>query len=251
MKSIGIDLQACCFSKSSIYGLTKSPSFACGARTLDQYKELHGSTDHLHLLPGIEKAIASVVLVTVGDGAWASGVLINDKGLVLTNAHLLEPWRFGKTQFLHSQSQKELTVSASSSHSFMRFCGPKPDTDSLDNSREYFDKVDNEFPVQNVGIHAAVQTDGIAAVDSVVIHPASEINYRSYRKIRVRIEHPKPRTWCDARAVYVSRGPLDVALLQIETFPPGLQAMQPEEEYPIPGAPAVVIGHGLFGPRSG
>ncbi|XP_047163563.1 glyoxysomal processing protease, glyoxysomal isoform X4 [Vigna umbellata] len=44
----------------------------------------------------IEKAMPSVCLVTIGDGVWASGVLLNSQGLILTNAHLLEPWRFGK-----------------------------------------------------------------------------------------------------------------------------------------------------------
>ncbi|KAI9076834.1 hypothetical protein K1719_041138 [Acacia pycnantha] len=46
----------------------------------------------------IEKAMPSICLVTIDDGVWASGVLLNSKGLILTNAHLLEPWRFGKTQ---------------------------------------------------------------------------------------------------------------------------------------------------------
>ncbi|KAK1387078.1 hypothetical protein POM88_015256 [Heracleum sosnowskyi] len=45
----------------------------------------------------VEKAMASICLITVDDGAWASGILLNKKGLVLTNAHLLEPWRFRKT----------------------------------------------------------------------------------------------------------------------------------------------------------
>jgi hypothetical protein len=37
----------------------------------------------------IEKAMSSV---------WASGILLNSQGLILRNAHLLETWRFGKTQ---------------------------------------------------------------------------------------------------------------------------------------------------------
>ncbi|KAK2374036.1 translocon at the outer envelope membrane of chloroplasts [Trifolium repens] len=46
----------------------------------------------------IEKAMSSVCLVTIGDGVWASGILLNSQGLILRNVHLLETWRFGKTQ---------------------------------------------------------------------------------------------------------------------------------------------------------
>lgn len=51
----------------------------------------------------LSKAISSVVLVTVGDTCWASGIVLNKNGLVLTNAHLLEPWRFGRSSTLGLQ----------------------------------------------------------------------------------------------------------------------------------------------------
>ncbi|CAA7015742.1 unnamed protein product [Microthlaspi erraticum] len=44
----------------------------------------------------VQKAMESICLITVDDGVWASGVVLNEHGLILTNAHLLEPWRFGK-----------------------------------------------------------------------------------------------------------------------------------------------------------
>lgn len=253
MQSIGVDLlEAFGTTKLLNNGLIEPPNLNYGAITADQFDRIHRSKDYLHLNPGIQKAIESVVLITVGDGAWASGVLINDNGLILTNAHLIEPWRFGKTQFSHSPSQNNIVFSANTSGSFCSFSQHKPDFESMDGYAKSSHKVDGESSVQNVRLqHMAVRTDDNAAIDSVGVRQASEFNYRSYRKIRVRIEHPKPRTWYDARAIYISRGPLDVALLQIETFPPGLQAMQPEEECPIPGAPAIVIGHGLFVPRSG
>uniref|UniRef100_A0A0A9DQH7 DEG15 n=1 Tax=Arundo donax TaxID=35708 RepID=A0A0A9DQH7_ARUDO len=53
----------------------------------------------------LREAISSVVLVTVGDTSWASGIILNKNGLVLTNAHLLEPWRFGRTSPLGLQNK--------------------------------------------------------------------------------------------------------------------------------------------------
>ncbi|GMH30351.1 hypothetical protein Nepgr_032194 [Nepenthes gracilis] len=49
----------------------------------------------------VEISMASICLVTVGNGVWASGVLLNQHGMILTNAHLFEPWRFGRAT-LHS-----------------------------------------------------------------------------------------------------------------------------------------------------
>ncbi|XP_020256731.1 glyoxysomal processing protease, glyoxysomal isoform X2 [Asparagus officinalis] len=53
----------------------------------------------------LERAIPSIALVTVGEGAWASGVVLSSHGLILTNAHILEPWRFGKTSLLGSMDK--------------------------------------------------------------------------------------------------------------------------------------------------
>ncbi|CBI30593.3 unnamed protein product, partial [Vitis vinifera] len=124
----------------------------------------------------IEKAMASICLVTIDDGVWASGVVLNSQGLILTNAHLLEPWRFGKTS--------------------------------------------QDFST-----------------------------YRGHRNIRIRLDHTDPRIWCDARVVYVSKGPLDIALLQLEFVPGQLCPIIMDFACPSAGSKAYVIGHGLFGPR--
>ncbi|GAB2210963.1 hypothetical protein Droror1_Dr00016253 [Drosera rotundifolia] len=55
------------------------------------------SVDSGALESPLGKAAAAVCLVTMDNGVWASGILLNNHGLILTNAHLLEPWRFGKT----------------------------------------------------------------------------------------------------------------------------------------------------------
>lgn len=75
---------------------------AVGKAFLNDGKDLD-SNFHRHLysyypsqLP-VEEAMGGICLVTCDDGVWASGVLLNKQGLILTNAHLLEPWRFGKT----------------------------------------------------------------------------------------------------------------------------------------------------------
>ncbi|KAL5730444.1 hypothetical protein ACHQM5_003263 [Ranunculus cassubicifolius] len=129
----------------------------------------------------VEKTMASVALVTVDEGTWASGVVLNDSGLILTNAHLLEPWRFDK--------------------------GNLP--------------------------------------------PATYSSLSSgFRRIRVRLDHVNPRIWCDARVVYISKGPLDIALLQLENVPENLSPIIPDFTCPSPGSKAYVIGHGLFGPRT-
>ena len=44
--------------------------------------------------------------------------------------------------------------------------------------------------------------------------------------------------------------PLDIALLQLELIPNKLCPIVPETKIPCPGSKAIVIGHGLFGPRS-
>lgn len=74
-------------------------AFIINGKDLDgsfSYIHKHLNLSHPSQLP-VEKAMTSICLVTIDDGVWASGVLLNDQGLILTNAHLLEPWRFGKT----------------------------------------------------------------------------------------------------------------------------------------------------------
>ncbi|KAL7618680.1 hypothetical protein Lser_V15G04365 [Lactuca serriola] len=59
-----------------------------------------------HVIPPnpIENATSSICLITIGDGVWASGVILNHHGLILTNAHLLEPWRFKKPHENHKNT---------------------------------------------------------------------------------------------------------------------------------------------------
>eukprot|EP00250_Pteridium_aquilinum_P003048 c13378_g1_i2 orf=186-1910(-) len=264
LKNFGIDLQACSIklpvvaAKPSSYGgVIKSPNHGILTRSLDQHEGLSSRWKHLHLSSNISRAVVSVVLVTVGDGAWASGVLVNDKGLILTNAHLLEPWRFGKTQFSQSQSERAVSANAFQVNDVGNSRWASNIVIANSDSSKGFEGISEKkhlpLSVGDVGLQMTGQPDDLvtcAAKDSVVVQPALEINYRSYRKIRVRLEHPVPHSWYDAKAVYISRGPLDIALLQLDTVPAGLLPIKPEENCPFPGTTAVVIGHGLFGPRS-
>ncbi|KAM7530652.1 hypothetical protein LguiB_034062 [Lonicera macranthoides] len=162
-----------------------------------------GSLDHIHEHPNagypppslLEKAMASTCLVTIDGGVWASGVLLNNQGLILTNAHLLEPWRFGK-----ATANGEI----------------------------------NEF--KSNGDECGRYKFNLAS-----------ISYR--RSIRIRLDHMDPWIWCDARVVYVSKGPLDVALLQLEFVPDELCPIVMDFTCPSVGSKAYIIGHGLFGPR--
>ncbi|EXC18086.1 Glyoxysomal processing protease [Morus notabilis] len=138
----------------------------------------------------VDKAVASVCLITVDDGVWASGVLLNNQGLILTNAHLLEPWRFRK-------------------RNADPFIGGEPGGHKWSSS------------------------------------------YTSSRNIRVRLDHRDPWIWCDAKVVYVCKGPLDVALLQLKSVPDQLCPIIMDFSRPPVGSKAYVVGHGLFGPRCG
>ncbi|KAF4349743.1 hypothetical protein F8388_023858 [Cannabis sativa] len=138
----------------------------------------------------VEKAMTSVCLITVDDGVWASGVLLNNDGLILTNAHLLEPWRFGK-------------------RTADPFIG---------------------------GEHGMLNWTS---------------SYSGSRNIRVRLDHVDPWIWCDAKVVFVCKGPLDVALLQLESIPNELCPIVMDFSRPSVGSKAFVVGHGLFGPRCG
>ncbi|KAI5080606.1 hypothetical protein GOP47_0003789 [Adiantum capillus-veneris] len=258
LRGFGVDLHACSshrlatFSKPSSYGdLVEFPSTDVFAREEGKISR----RQQLHISSNISRAVASVVLVTVGDGAWASGVLINDKGLILTNAHLLEPWRFGKTQFSQSLSEVAISTNQFRTHNLKDRRWPLVTTKESSSISEGFQKITEklQLPVGDVDLQVTQRGDESVtsgSKDCLVVQPAFEINYRSYRRIRVRLEHPAPRAWYDARAVYISRGPLDIALLQLDKAPAGLLPIQPEEICPFPGTTAIVIGHGLFGPRS-
>lgn len=181
--------------------------------------ESHPTYQTMQYVPSaVEHAVTSVVLITIGDGAWASGIILNKSGLILTNAHLLEPWRFGKSRI-----------------------APSPVSGSIPDG-------DQEKPELN---HLKqVQTSEGVMPSRVSSWPA-DVAQKNYQRIRVRLDHRQPRSWHAARPIYVSQGALDVALLQLESPPSDLCPITPEKECPTPGSKAVVLGHGLFGPRSG
>ncbi|KAG2618372.1 hypothetical protein PVAP13_3NG079548 [Panicum virgatum] len=165
----------------------------------------------------IREAISAVVLVTVGESSWASGIILNKRGLVLTNAHLLEPWRFGRTspsgvqtsfagEYLNARENKSL----------------QPQQCKFSNE----DAVKHEVSLFNLG-------------------------FKREKRISVRLDHAERQMWCNASVVFISKGPLDVALLQMEKVPVELNTIRPEFVCPTAGSSVYVVGHGLFGPRSG
>ncbi|OVA00367.1 hypothetical protein BVC80_1183g63 [Macleaya cordata] len=187
---------------------------------------------HSSLKSPIEKAMSSIVLITVDDGAWASGVLLNNEGLILTNAHLLEPWRFGKTTV---QGGKDQTTLASLPIISEELVSPWHGRSESQEGRQ-------ELRPKMVKISPTSKGDEQHQYRMASI-------YKSYKKIRVRLDHTNPWIWSDARLVYVSKGPLDVAVLQLESVPNQLCPIIPNFECPTHGSKAHVIGHGLFGPR--
>ncbi|XP_015890759.3 glyoxysomal processing protease, glyoxysomal isoform X1 [Ziziphus jujuba] len=192
------------------------------------------TSNHNHLtsfcsspLP-VEKAMVSICLITIDDGIWASGVLLNNEGLLLTNAHLLEPWRFGKRAENDGRYGTNTEI-----NSF-----PYEESTSLEKKRIGKREKSQVLP-------KTVQT----AVSFVGNKLSS--SYRGLRNIRVRLDHMDPWIWCNARVVYVCKGPLDVALLQLEYVPEQLSPIMVDLACPPLGSKAHVIGHGLFGPRCG
>ncbi|PHU26219.1 hypothetical protein BC332_04551 [Capsicum chinense] len=189
-----------------------------------------------HLLTGpvppslIEKAMSSICLITVDDGAWASGVLLNKKGLLLTNAHLLEPWRFGKTSVNGSgyktKSDVVFTTPDQSEH-------PGDEKFAIYRRNKYLLQKELKTP-------HFFDEQGTFRVN---------LANTSSRTIRVRLDFMDPWVWTYAKVVHVSRGPLDVALLQLQLVPDELSPITADFMRPSPGSKAYIIGHGLFGPR--
>ncbi|KAI5018792.1 hypothetical protein ZWY2020_043680 [Hordeum vulgare] len=170
--------------------------------------------------PSLREAISSVVLVTVGDTTWASGILLNKNGLVLTNAHLLEPWRFGRTSTLGLQHK----------------------TTSL--AGEYLHEGQNKLLQSQ---HCKMFNE------DAVKHEVSFFNLgpKREKRISVRLDDGEKQTWYTASVVFISKGPLDVALLQMEKAAIEFCAIRPEFVCPTSGSSIYVVGHGLLGPRSG
>ncbi|XP_050371282.1 glyoxysomal processing protease, glyoxysomal isoform X2 [Argentina anserina] len=177
----------------------------------------------------VEKAITSVCLITIDDGVWASGVFLNKKGLILTNAHLLEPWRFGKR-----------TASDG-------YISDAPPLLSDGSSLPGCNGVGVDQKIQ--GIFPGVHKNGDPSVGDE--QGALDSSYKGQRNIRVRLDQMDPWIWCDAKVVYVCKGPLDVALLQLKYIPDQLSPVVMDFSMPSLGSKAYVIGHGLFGPRCG
>ncbi|MED6174800.1 hypothetical protein PIB30_072388 [Stylosanthes scabra] len=192
--------------------------------------------EHKHLsysssspLP-IEKAMASVCLITVGDGIWASGVLLNSQGLILTNAHLLEPWRFSKT---HASGGGYGT--SSEKLSFVQMGA----TSGIECNQE-----SQTSPTVKAILHP------FATNEQGKYHKLNRTYYNNIN-LRVRLDHVTPSLWCDAKVLYVCKGPWDVALLQLKSIPDKLLPIVMDFSQPTTGSKAYVIGHGLFGPKHG
>ncbi|KAG1347401.1 putative serine/threonine-protein kinase 4 [Cocos nucifera] len=177
-----------------------------------------------------KKALSSIVLVTVGSGAWASGIVLNKHGLILTNAHIVEPWRFGRTSLLGVTDNNTIL---SGRHDI-------PLSWREGNAGEQESQI---FFPSLLGGSSSLGISG---------HGASLLNFshNRYGNISVRLDHMERAIWCSARVVYVSKGPLDIALLQLEPVPNQLHAINPEFRCPPSGLSVRVIGHGLLGPRS-
>ncbi|KAI3814894.1 hypothetical protein L1987_14541 [Smallanthus sonchifolius] len=149
----------------------------------------------------VELAMSSICLITINDGMWASGVLLNNHGLILTNAHLLEPWRFKKTAANEN----------------------------------------NHKTMSNIFFTPSNETEDTTAL--------AFQSKRIHQNIRVRVDYLNHWIWCDASVVYVSKGPLDISVLQLDFVPDKLQPIVMDFTCPSPGSKVYVTGHGLFGPR--
>lgn len=77
------------------------------------------------------------------------------------------------------------------------------------------------------------------------------LGFKREKRIAVRLDHGERQMWYNANVVFISKGPLDVALLQMEKIPDELNAIRPEFVCPTAGSSVYVVGHGLLGPRAG
>ncbi|AEE30952.1 protease-like protein [Arabidopsis thaliana] len=176
----------------------------------------------------IEKAMESVCLITVNDGVWASGIILNEHGLILTNAHLLEPWRYGKGG-VYGEGFKPYVLGAEEfSSTGSKFWEQKSQTLPRKAPRNHYSSVGENIREYK---HNFLQT--------------------GHRDIRVRLCHLDSWTWCPANVVYICKEQLDIALLQLEYVPGKLQPITANFSSPPLGTTAHVVGHGLFGPRCG
>ncbi|XVF25773.1 hypothetical protein REPUB_Repub13aG0242400 [Reevesia pubescens] len=193
------------------------------------YNHDHPNSHCPSLLP-IERAMASICLITIDDGVWASGVVLNDQGLILTNAHLLEPWRFGKTT-VRSGTKTEAP-----------FIPPEESSSPEGKGFSRYQKSSMPpFSLKIVNSCLADENKGYKLKSL----------YHGHRSIRVRLDHQDPWIWHEAKVVYICKGPLDVALLQLDCIPDKLSPIVVDFAQPSLGSKAYVIGHGLLAPRCG
>ncbi|WOL10420.1 glyoxysomal processing protease, glyoxysomal [Canna indica] len=178
----------------------------------------------------LQKAMSSIALITVGDGTWASGIILDQQGLILTNAHVLEPWRFIRKSTVGLMSKRiESPVQYNISFSEKMRNPSKEESNRL-------------FP----SVLGNSNSYGVSAYDASL----QNLSQKNYRKISVRLDNMENQLWYDASVVYVSKGPMDVALLQLDDVPSQFCAVSPEFDCPSIGLPVHVIGHGLLGPQS-
>ncbi|XP_010460619.1 PREDICTED: glyoxysomal processing protease, glyoxysomal [Camelina sativa] len=180
----------------------------------------------------IEKAMESICLITVNDGVWASGVLLNEHGLILTNAHLLEPWRYGKGGVYGEGNDTGLKPYVLGAEEF-----------SSTRSR-FWEQKSQTLPRK-------APADLYSSVGENIREYKHNLLQTGHGDIRVRLCHQDSWTWCPANVVYICKSQLDVALLQLEYVPGKLQPIAANFSSPPLGTTAHVVGHGLFGPRCG
>ncbi|KAL6562119.1 hypothetical protein OROGR_003126 [Orobanche gracilis] len=185
----------------------------------DMHEQINSKSQ---LISPVEKAMTSICLITIDDGSWASGILLNRQGLVLTNAHLLEPWRFGKTAANGDRNETKSEVA------------------TIPNVPKRLETFSGEN----------VNSNRLKAGDfSLTNENALYVRALNHKNIRVRLDCMDPWMWTDARILYISKGPLDIALLQLDVVPDQFCPVVIDIGCPSRGSKAYVIGHGLFGPR--
>ncbi|XP_074269905.1 glyoxysomal processing protease, glyoxysomal isoform X2 [Silene latifolia] len=171
----------------------------------------------------VQQSMASVCLITLDNGVWASGVLLNKEGLILTNAHLLEPWKYGKTAIQRGRSKTSM--------------------------KNIFTMLEDSVPQRFEQSSQVMQPNALEPLDYLSKNRGFQPVHQVTSQISVRVDIDKSWLWCDAKVVYVSKGPLDISLLQLESVPHQLCPINVDLSCPSLGSKAYVIGHGLLGPR--